>query len=59
MIMYFNKWGWLFDRERRAVNREVLKGMEFQKKMRATALNILLPKMKELYLLCFLPLPAD
>ncbi len=32
MIMYFNKWGWLFDRERRAVNREVLKGMELRKK---------------------------
>ena len=31
MIMYFNKWGWLFDRERRAVNREVLKGMELRK----------------------------
>ena len=25
MIKYFNKWGWVFDRERRKVNREILK----------------------------------
>jgi len=25
MIKYFNKWGWVFDRERRLVNREILK----------------------------------
>jgi len=25
MIRYFNKWGWIFDKERRKVNREILK----------------------------------
>ena len=24
MIRYFNKWGWIFDSERRRINREVL-----------------------------------
>lgn len=25
MITYFNKWGWLFDSERRKINKETLK----------------------------------
>ena len=25
MIKYFNKWGWIFDKERRTINREILK----------------------------------
>ena len=24
LIRYFNKWGWFFDRERRAMNKEIL-----------------------------------
>jgi GT2 family glycosyltransferase len=28
MIKYFNKWGWIFDKERRVVNREILKQIE-------------------------------
>ena len=28
MIKYFNKWGWVFDKERRKVNREILKQLE-------------------------------
>ncbi len=28
MSKYFNKWGWFFDRERRATNREILKKIE-------------------------------
>jgi len=28
MIRYFNKWGWIFDKERRKVNREILKQLE-------------------------------
>ena len=29
MIRYFNKWGWIFDRERRFVNSKTLKNIEF------------------------------
>jgi GT2 family glycosyltransferase len=29
MIKYFNKWGWFFDRERKIVNKSVLKSLEF------------------------------
>ena len=25
MVAYFNKWGWVFDKERRSINREILK----------------------------------
>ena len=28
MVKYFNKWGWVFDKERRKVNREILKQLE-------------------------------
>ena len=28
MIKYFNKWGWVFDKERRKVNNEILKQLE-------------------------------
>jgi len=28
MIRYFNKWGWIFDKERRIVNRQTLKQLE-------------------------------
>lgn len=28
MIKYFNKWGWIFDKERRKINREILKQFE-------------------------------
>jgi GT2 family glycosyltransferase len=28
MIKYFNKWGWIFDHERRKVNRDILKQLE-------------------------------
>jgi hypothetical protein len=24
MVRYFNKWGWIFDTERRAVNKKIL-----------------------------------
>lgn len=30
-IYYFNKWGWIFDRERRKWNKEVLKELEYHK----------------------------
>lgn len=30
MIKYFNKWGWLFDRERRHVNKVVLKQLNYK-----------------------------
>lgn len=32
MIKYFNKWGWLFDTERRKVNRELLAELNYKKK---------------------------
>jgi len=28
MIKYFNKWGWIFDKERRIVNREIIKQLK-------------------------------
>jgi len=28
MIKYFNKWGWIFDKERRTINREILKQLK-------------------------------
>ena len=31
-IRYFNKWGWLFDRERRAWNRQILESIAFKAK---------------------------
>ena len=30
MIWYFNKWGWFFDKERRNVNNQVLKDLEYK-----------------------------
>ncbi|MDD4992001.1 MAG: glycosyltransferase family 2 protein [Paludibacter sp.] len=32
MIKYFNKWGWVFDKERRVVNREILKQIPVKQK---------------------------
>lgn len=32
MIKYFNKWGWLFDAERKKVNRELLVKLNYKKK---------------------------
>lgn len=31
MIKYFNKWGWMFDRERSRVNREILRTLGYKK----------------------------
>lgn len=31
MIKYFNKWGWIFDRERSRVNREILQKLGYKK----------------------------
>ena len=31
MIKYFNKWGWLFDKERRTVNRDLLRELNYIK----------------------------
>jgi len=30
-IKYFNKWGWFFDKERKRINRKVLKQLEYKK----------------------------
>lgn len=30
MIKYFNKWGWIFDKERGEINRKVLENLEFK-----------------------------
>lgn len=30
MIKYFNKWGWIFDKERKSFNREVLKKLNYR-----------------------------
>jgi GT2 family glycosyltransferase len=37
MIKYFNKWGWIFDKERRIVNREILKQIPEKRKKKARA----------------------
>lgn len=29
MIKYFNKWGWIFDRERRSINKKILKELHY------------------------------
>lgn len=29
MIKYFNKWGWVFDRERRSINKKILKELHY------------------------------
>ncbi len=31
MVKYFNKWGWIFDSERRRVNKQILKDLNFYK----------------------------
>lgn len=31
MVKYFNKWGWIFDRERSRVNREILRTLGYKK----------------------------
>ena len=28
IVMYFNKWGWFFDRDRRKINQTVLKSLK-------------------------------
>lgn len=30
MIKYFNKWGWVFDKERKTINKKVLKELEYK-----------------------------
>ena len=30
MIKYFNKWGWIFDKKRRKINKQVLKELDFK-----------------------------
>lgn len=32
MIKYFNKWGWIFDKERRQWNRQLLEDLGYYKK---------------------------
>ena len=32
MIKYFNKWGWIFDKERRDWNKQLLKELSYNKK---------------------------
>ncbi|QEK09173.1 glycosyltransferase family protein [Treponema phagedenis] len=32
MIKYFNKWGWFFDKERKAINKKVLDNLDFKNK---------------------------
>jgi GT2 family glycosyltransferase len=32
MIKYFNKWGWFFDNERKKINQEILKELDYTEK---------------------------